>query len=220
MGMFKGLAKVTVSSRLPDPKLGVGDFLLNSLRWKTARDGKKRVQAVLTCLRGRTEGGNEKGDKINIPIFSGDYFLTEIKRWLLACLGVDEEEVIEVACGMLGDEVKNMDEADRAEAAWEYIATQATAGTEENGDSQDAGIFDNQVVIELETKVKPAKPIEGEFVKNDAGEFVPKMGRAFVNTYANKKVSLASLADDLDEKDMVRFFGSAERFAELLDGEG
>jgi len=215
--MFKGLSKATVSSRLPDPRVGKADYLLNSMRVRENRDGSNRVQVSLTCLRGLTEGSDQKGDKVGIAIFSGDYFLTEFKRWVLAACGVartDEEEVVEMACELLGDEVKGLDELDRAEKAWEHIAQLATAeGQGENA----AGIFDNQVVIQIESIRKEGKD-EGKGKMVD-GVFVPEPIPTYLNSYPNRKVLFSELVDDLDEKDMKRFFGSEERFMELLEKE-
>jgi len=214
MGMFTGLAKASVSSRLPDPKLGEADFLLNSMRWKkSARDGKLRISIVLTCVRLVSEGANVKGDKIGLAVFTGDYFGAEIKRWLLACCGGTEAEVEEQAIALLGD--SDLTGEALAEAAWENIATLATAGTETNLESMEAGIFDNQVIVRLDTKQKDPKPT-GTYTPNPTtGEMEEIMGKAWINTYPQKNILPSSLIEDLDEKEIARFFGSEERYAEL-----
>jgi hypothetical protein len=218
MGLFTGLSTTAVAARMPDPKVGVADFLVNTIRQKENRDGGYRIVCDLTCLRS-VEGGNEKGDRVQYCLFSGDYFLKEVKRLILALLDVApsrEQEVIDIVADM-DPAIAKMDERAKGVAGWERIA-QMMCAMDANDKPTAAGMFDGNAVIRLETVCKAAKPT-GKFIKNSAGELVEEMGKEFINTYPVKMVPISEVVADFDEKDIERFFGSAEALEALVSKE-
>ena len=215
--MFKGLADAQMSQRLPEPKLGTADFLVNTIRQKKSRNGIDYIKITLTCLRSLEEEGkgNEKGDRCSVALFPGDYFLKEVKSHLYALMCMtpaDEEELIEAVVPK--NDHPDLDDLQRKNKAWDLLAKQMCAMDEE-GNEQQAGLFDGQAVIRIETVVKKGTPT-GKFIKNADGEMVEEVGKDFINSYPRAGVPLTDIADVLDEKDIERFFGSVERFGELL----
>jgi hypothetical protein len=210
---FKGLADASVSSRLPDPRVGEGWFLANSVEMKDNRGGGYRVSLILTCLKGMTDGGNAKGDKVGKAIFSGDYFLKEFKEFLFAASGIGAEREDELIENVVPHkDHPSMDDLQRKTLAWERLA-QMACGIDEDGKKTGAGCFDGQVVLHLATVVKKGKETA---VKGPDGNWVPVPGKDFTNVYFRGNVPLATVAEELSEADIARFFGSMDKFAQML----
>jgi hypothetical protein len=219
-GMFKGLANTETSSRLPNPAVGTADYLVESIKWKENRNGGFRVCVRGVCLRGVDGDGNTKGDRVEYPIFSGEYFLKELKRLILCLADVpadQEDEIIDMMCP--AEDYPKLSDAERKELAWEKIA-QDTCALNEKGQATASGCFDGQVVVRLETIRTEAKPT-GKYVPNPdgSGDMLPEMGNSYENTYPCKLIPLSEVAEFLDPKEIERFFGSAENFAKLLEDE-
>ena len=218
MGLFTGLATAQVSTRLPDPIDGTADFLVNSIRYKDNRNGGFRVVSDLTCVRS-VEGGNQKGDHVQYTIFGGDYFHKELKALILTLAGVEpseEDAIVDMMCPKDDPAYAKMDDLTRMNKAWEMIGNQATA-MGDDGKPTASGMFDGQVIVRLRTITKPAKPT-GKFIKNAAGELVEEVGKPFTNHYPIAQIPFSDVAGDLDERDIVRIFGSVAKFSELLNG--
>ena len=162
--MFKGLGAAAVSSRLPDPKAGEADFLLNTMRFKETREHKPFIQMKLTCLRGITEGGNVKGDQVSVPVWSGNRFLKELKGFLIAFIGGTEDEITDKLCPVGCKEAEGLDELGRKEFAFNFAGNLLCA-LDDDGKELTAGAFDNQRVIRLRTAIKPAEP-SGKYLPN------------------------------------------------------
>jgi len=220
--VMAGIANAQVkSTRLPTPALGTADYLLNELRWKFNMKGDGyRVVADLTCLR-TVNGEQHKGDHVQHPIFSGDYFDKELKRLLLTLLDVapdKEDEVLEIMAPADKEPYNKMSPEQRKLAGWDNFIRMSCALDKDDNPTA-SGSFDGQVVIRLETVQSEPKVIKDEYVKNDKGEFVPKMTPGYINTYPKGIVPLADVADFLKEEEIARYFGSSDKFAELLAAE-
>lgn len=221
--LFKGLSNAAVSSRLPEPTDGVAHFLIDSMRMRETRDNKDYVAIRTTCVHEVEGGGARLGDRYGFAVFSGDYFLKELKGWILAMVDLtpaDEDQVVEMMAPAA--DYPKMEEDERADKAWELIAQQTLGLDEDDKPLKDgAGMFDGQVVIQIESKSKEVKPKEKVFIEDPAtGKMIPKPGKIFVNHYPQHKVAMDEVAGYLTDKQVVQFFGSEEKFTELLKSEG
>jgi hypothetical protein len=224
-GMFKGLSDASVGTRLPTPAIGTADYLVNSIKMHENREGGHRVNVNCTCLR-VINGDQRVGDKVSHVMFSGNYFLTELKRLILCVAGNligDGVSVEDLMCPVEDEEGKPtpyaaLSEDERSAAAWEKIA-QDTCAIDADGNPTAAGDFDGQVVIRLETSVKPGKAT-GKYVKDEAtGDLVPEIGKDFINTFPVARIPFEEVADFLDEGAIVKYFGSAEALMELVSND-
>jgi hypothetical protein len=211
---FKGMADVPVSSRLPDLRDGDGWFLLDSVDMKDNRDGGYRLAFAYTCLKGLTDGGNVKGDKVGSVIHGKSYFQKEFKQFLFAASGINperEDELVENLCPK--NDNPTLDDAQRHRYVWESALPLMACGRDAEGNKTGAGCFDGQVVLLLHAVTKKGKETA---VKGPDGNWVPVPGKPFTNVYFRGNVPLAKVAEELSEADIARFFGSMDKFAQML----
>lgn len=220
--MFKGLGKATTAgTRIPDPKVGEGYFLLNTMRMAVDKNDKDYIKMIFTCLHSLGEEGNQKGDKVSVALFKGgvkteQYFYQEMKSFLVALTNTSTDELDELTEALCAQY-----EEEDGDLAWSKLGLSACARDAE-GKEVAAGTFDGQAAAHLRTFVKEGKVIEGEFMSEDGtptGKMIPKRTKDFPKTLPVSGVALSDIAGYLDEKDMERFFGSEEKFAELLEEE-
>lgn len=218
--LFKGLANAAVSSRLEDPGDGTAQFLIEQMQMRESRAGKNFLSIRTICVHSVDGEGARVGERYGFAVFGGDYFHKELKSWILALVGLsgaEEAQVVDIAAP--AEDYPKLDEAERAEVAWEKIAQQA-CGLDENDKPVGAGCFDGQVVIQIDTRTKAGKAT-GKFVKDEqTGEMVPEPVSTFTNHYPTRQVPMSEVADRLNDKQIAQIFGSAEKFAELLKAEG
>lgn len=226
--LFKGIAQAQVSQRQNNPALGRAWYLLNKTSLENSRKGNLFIKRILTCVHpvcdvsGREAGmdnytGELKGTAVSSCIFQGDYFHKEMKEFILKAMGrnpADEEELVaEIVADLKANDPNFKPSADEteADAAWSAICALVC------GVGADVGCLDGSTVLELETKEKVSN--SDKFVKDPTtGQFVQEV-KVFTNTYLKRRVPLAEIADSVDQKDIARYFGSIERFNELLAAE-
>lgn len=216
---FKGIANTPVSNRLPDPLVGEADWLLQSARFKENRDGGERLSIVLTCLRGYSEHGNQKGDTVSTVIWQGNYFLKEFKQFLMAVCDITpdkEDTFVDTLCPK--EDYPELDDLQRRETAWE-LASQLVCAIDSEGNETEAGMMDNQAIIHTSTVVKEGKP-NGKYIPNPAYDpsnpesekFIEEVGKDFINTFYRHHVPASSFAEELTDPEKIRFFGSVVAF--------
>jgi hypothetical protein len=218
--LFKGLASAAVSTRLEEPGEGTAQFLIDQIQMRETREHKDYVSIRTTCVHAVDGDGARVGDRYGFAVFAGDYFLKELKSWILAMVGVsgaDEAQVLEIAAPKA--EYPKLDDAARAELAWEKIAQQA-CGLDENDKPVGPGCFDGQVVIQIDTRIKAGKPT-GKFVQDPVTkEMIPEPVSKYTNHYPTRQVPPSEVAEHLTDKQIAQFFGSGENFTALLKAEG
>ena len=217
--MFSGMSSVSVSSRLPDPKPGVGDYLINEIKRKENQGGNGfRVALDLTCIRA-IGGDVVVGEHVGYPIFGGKFFQKEIKRLLMVLAGITAETEAEWVEEMAPKDPKAkavwdvQDELSHAEQVWDRFA-RAVIAVDAKGNPLPSGTFDGQAVVRFETVYKEPKET-GTFTKDESGLPIPVMTKGFTNVYPIKLIPMLEVADFLDDKEIAQYFGSTEKFAEL-----
>ncbi len=230
---FKGMstAQASSSTNTPGPALGKGAYLINSVRMHENRKGGFRVEILATCLwgiapgkdaDGNEKGPNEKGDKISIAIFSGEYFHKNFKSFCLAASGKtpnEEQEICDLICPK--EEYPNMGDDARLALMWDKVLPAMVCSLNMDGTPAEAGAFDGQSIVTIGTvekrihkKIAPkGKDDKSNWMHDANGQPITSV---FTNSYFNESVSFKEADDNLDEKDKARFFGSAERFNEML----
>lgn len=232
---FKGLATAKASSgRVPNPELGKAWYLINQVRMKdNERKGGFRIEFSMTCVHGVESGkdadGNDKGPdragtKVSRCFFSGDRFLQDFKDAVLKCTGLDASRELDMANMLVpASSYPGLSELDRIGVMWEQVMPgKVCAFDPASGSSVSAGVFDGQVVVELNTvekrvdekrdKSKPAGP--GNQVFDEHGRVITNV---YKNSYFNRKVSKAELKDALGDEGIKRFFGTMDNFNALDD---
>ena len=226
--LFKGIAKAKVSMRSENPKLGRAWYLLNKTDVFTDKNQVQHIRRLFTCVlplrdsHGREPGmdnydGEMKGSQVSSVIFGGLYFDRDMKKFVLTGMGFRPEDEDELIAGTIADlkasdpSFKPAPDETEADAAWGIICAQVC------GLNGEAGAFDNNTVFELDTieRVKNT----GKYVKDSSGNLVEEVS---VRSYTNlvRKVSLSEVAESVEQKDIAKYFGSLERFNELLGMEG
>lgn len=238
MARFKGCATADVrSGRVPNPELGKAAYLINSVRMKdSTRPGSTnyRVEIGMTALwpvaAGEDADGVEKGPdaagtKVAHCIFSGDYFASGMKEFILKCLGMevsDELQILEYlkAQPMCAGKFDNMDELTQINTMWEVILPAMVCALEFDGSAKDSGIFDGQVVLEIATTEKKYnKKVDNKGPDDESNWVFDRDGNPVTNvwrnTYLNRKIDKEEVRSSLGDEGIARFFGSVERFEEL-----
>lgn len=226
--LFKGIATAQVSQRQNNPALGTAWYLLNKTSLEVSRKkGNQYVKRILTCIRpicdshGREVGqdhydGELKGTAVSYCIFQGEYFHKDVKEFVLKSMGrnlTDEAALVEETIADLkaaDPHFKPAPDETEADAAWGAICALVF------GIGADTGCLDGSTVLELETKEKVKNT--GKFVKDATGNLVEEIS-VFVNTYIKRRVPLAEVAQNVDQKDIAKFFGSLEQFNTFLESD-
>ena len=187
--------KVEVSNR-NDPKVGKYQVLINALSLESSRKGQTYISANATVLVPIADGsGKVPGDEGYAGHFKGDtisfafFFGDRFNRDFSPFLCAALDFDADEAKGLSGEEVQ--------ELAMSVLKCEG----------QPVGVLDGTTVIEM-------RAIESAPVENKQGEL-----KTYTNLRFDCHVSLASLADHLDEKDIEKFFGSEDRFMELVAAE-
>ncbi len=230
---FKGMSKAEVRmGRVPNPNLGKGAYLVNTVRMHDGRTGGFRAEVLLTCLwpieKGQTYDGkemdaNRAGDKVSVCFFSGEYFLTGFKNFCLKAIGKESHEELEIANVVCpADKYPKLSELERIALMWEEILPAKVCAVDVEGEPSDAGVFDGQVVVELSTTEKRVNTLVDK-TKSDTEDnwTFDKEGnpifKVYKNTYFNRKIPMQEVGENLDEDGIKRFFGSIENFMELVE---
>lgn len=195
--LMSGFNKLETSNR-NDVKPGTVQVLINSVELATSRKFVPYIQAKATVLvpvcdgKGRKPGSDGyEGHLKGDPISFCFFFGDRFNRDFSPFLCAALDFSPEAAKGLSSEEVQEL----------------ATSVLKCEGQPQ--GVLDGTTVIEM-------KGVESAPVKDPKD---PTKVRTYVNTRFTGHVKLASLADKLDESDVARFFGSAERFMELVAAE-
>ena len=220
--MFDGLGDAQASSvRIPDPKPGEADFLLNTMRIYKTEAGQRYIKFLLTCVRPRTEGGNQIGDRVSVVLFKGGpatvkYYYQDLKAMLVALTNTDENEMEELSAALCAQY-----EVEDYNMAWSMLGLAACARDAEDHELE-AGTFDNQAVVTLRSFVKPGKIVEGEYMDNPedpTGDKIAKRKKDFLKTVPDGGVTFTELAGSLEENEIKLLFGTQETFDELIAAE-
>ena len=236
-GRFTGMAKAEVKAgRIPSPNLGKAAYLVSSVRMHDSRNGDGfRAEIAMTCLWSIAEGqtfdkqespANRPGDKVSICFFSGDRFLSDFKDFCLKAVGKQEHEEMDITDSLCPKaDYPTMPDLDRLRHMWENVLPGMVCATAEDGSTLDAGVFDGQVIVEIGTtqkqvhkKIDKKKPDTKENWVHDA-EGQPVSG-IYSNSYINRRVSFQEAGEQMEEADILRFFGTTENFMELLEEHG
>lgn len=187
--------KVEVSNR-NDPKVGKYQTLVNSLSLETSRKGQNYISAIGTVLVPIADGsGKAPGDDGYAGHFKGDrisfafFFGDRFNR--------DFSPFLCAALDIDPEEAKTMDAGEIQETSLSLLKCA----------DQPVGILDGTTVIEM-------RGVESAPTKNKEGEL-----KTYINLRFDRHVPMASLAEHLDEQDIEKYFGSEERFMELVAAE-
>ena len=187
--------KVEVSNR-NDPKVGKYQVLINALSLESSRKGQTYISASATVLVPIADAaGKVPGDEGYSSHLKGDtisfafFFGDRFNR--------DFSPFLCAALGFDADEAKGLSNDEVQELA---LSTLKCA-------DQPVGVLDGTTVVEM-------RGVESAPSKNKNGEL-----KTYINLRFDRHVDLSSLAEHLDEKDYEKFFGSEERFMELVAAE-
>lgn len=226
LGKFRNVRDVSIGTeRLPQPKLGVADFFITSIKRRENRQSGERTNVNMVCVRS-IDGDQKKGDKAGLVYFdSNQYYMQDLKRLILALVEVDvseEQEVVNMQCPVADDkgdatEYAQMDELTRCDTAWNSIINEVGA-VDENGEPTASGSFDGGVILRVETAQKPDRPHPTEIEQDPVTKEVrPKVIKGYINSYPVKVIPFAEIANTLDESEIVRFFGSEDKLMKLIE---
>jgi len=193
--LLKGMNKLEVSTR-NDPKVGKYQVLINSVELATSRKFVPYISASATVLVPVADGsGKVPGDDGYTGHLKGDtvsfafFFGDRFNRDFSPFLCAALDFDATAAAGLSGEEVQ--------ELAMSVLKCE----------DQPVGVLDGTTVIEM-------RGVESAPTKNKAGEL-----KIYINLRFDRHVSLSSLAEHLDEKDIEKFFNSEDRFMELVAAE-
>lgn len=155
---------------------------------------KATILHAVQDKQGRAPGddgycGNFKGDEISGGLNYGMYFAKNYSPFLAAGRGLTHEQAAVYDADMVA---KSLSEIVVDEDKYDGV-----------------GEFDGKVVVEI--KGVASVP------KEDPKE--PGKLRTYINERFVRRVRLTELTQVLDERDIVRYFGSLENFAELMEAE-
>jgi len=190
--LLKGMNKLEVSTR-NDPKVGKYQVLINTVELATSRKFVPYISANATVLVPVADGaGKVPGDDGYAGHLKGDtisfafFFGDRFNRDFSPFLCAALDFDASEAAKLSGDEVQ--------ELAMSVLKCEG----------QPVGVLDGTTVIEM-------RGVESPPTKNKAGEL-----KTYINLRFDRHVALSSLAEHLDEKDIEKFFGSEDRFMELV----
>jgi len=193
--LLKGMNKLEVNNR-NDPKVGKFQILINSMELATSRKFVPYIAGSATVLVPIADGaGKVPGDEGYASHLKGDsisfafFFGDRFNRDFSPFLCAALDFDASEAKGLSGDEVQ--------ELAMSVLKCEG----------QPVGVLDGTTVIEM-------RGVESAPTKNKDGDL-----KTYINLRFDRHVSLASLAEHLDEKDFEKFFGSEERYMELVAAE-
>jgi len=193
--LLKGMNKLEVSTR-NDPKVGKYQVLINTVELATSRKFVPYISARVTVLVPVADGaGKVPGDDGYAGHLKGDavsfafFFGDRFNRDFSPFLCAALDFDASEAAKLSGDEVQ--------ELAMSVLKCEG----------QPVGVLDGTTVIEM-------RGVESAPTKNKDGEL-----KTYINLRFDRHVSLSSLAEHLDEKDIEKFFGSEDRFMELVAAE-
>ena len=193
--LLKGMNKLEVNKR-NDPKVGKYQVLINSVELATSRKFVPYITASATILVPVADGaGKVPGDDGYMGHLKGDtisfafFFGDRFNRDFSPFLCAALDFDASEAAKLSGDEVQ--------ELAMSVLKCEG----------QPVGVLDGTTVIEM-------RGVESAPTKNKEGEL-----KTYINLRFDRHVSLASLAEHLDEKGIEKFFGSEDRFMELVAAE-
>ena len=193
--LLKGMNKLEVNKR-NDPKVGKYQVLINSVELATSRKFVPYITASATILVPVADGaGKVPGDDGYMGHLKGDtisfafFFGDRFNRDFSPFLCAALDFDASEAAKLSGDEVQ--------ELAMSVLKCEG----------QPVGVLDGTTVIEM-------RGVESAPTKNKEGEL-----KTYINLRFDRHVSLASLAEHLDENDIEKFFGSEDRFMELVAAE-
>lgn len=193
--LLKGMNKLEVNNR-NDPKVGKYQVLINTVELATSRKFVPYISASATVLVPVADGaGKVPGQDGYAGHLKGDsisfcfFFGDRFNRDFSPFL-----------CAAL-----NFDASEAAKLTAGEVQELATSILKCEG--QPVGVLDGTTVIEM-------RGVESVPTKNKAGEL-----KTFINLRFDRHVPLATLAEHLNEKDIAKFFGSEERFMELVAAE-
>ena len=193
--LLKGMNKLEVRNR-NDPKVGKYQVLINSVELATSRKFVPYISAKATVLVPVADAaGKVPGDDGYAGHLKGDtisfafFFGDRFNRDFSPFLCAALDFDASEAANLSGDEVQ--------ELAMSVLKCEG----------QPVGVLDGTTVIEM-------RGVESAPTKNKNGEL-----KTYINLRFDRHVSLASLADHLDEEDIEKFFGSEDQFTELVADE-
>jgi hypothetical protein len=227
-GLFAGMAQAEVSTRTPNPKEGKAWYLISGIKLEKSRKDVQYISIKYLCVTSLTDKEGRKagtenyegevfGARVSTAMFQGDYFLKELKRFILVALDKapgQEQEVVDEALAAMKADAAYTFAPDMAEedAAWDYMCKLVC------GIGYDSGCFDGTVVIEMDTK-RTVKVSDTEFTKNAEGVLVPKTSD-YTNTYPVRRVAFGEVGEAINDGDRIKkVFGSVERFQQLYAAE-
>tara|TARA_R110002074_G_scaffold102870_1_gene222165 strand:- start:2761 stop:3441 length:681 start_codon:yes stop_codon:yes gene_type:complete len=151
--------------------------------------------------------GNRTGDVVDLFYMDNpqypEFFVNDLQKFGLTCLGADKTDLITEAQEAEGIE-------GITHGAFEDEFLPMILGIDAEGESIAKGMCDGATFIEVKTTFKPHKKGETDEKGNLKG---------IVNSVATRKVSAAEVAEGLSDKMIVRLFGSQENFLALIDAE-
>lgn len=230
---LQSLSKAKTGSQRNRLPLGVGWFLLKHGQYKVTEQKQRKITVFsMYCVKGISDehnltptapsySGPKAGELYEVALFQeGDFMDSMMSRNLQAvqaCMGWTQEYV---------EQLKKYLESGPAETDPTVVEINSifgqTIGVDLNGTPSGAPcMFSNQIVIELATKstikdqtVKGSNP--PQFVYDAQGK---KLTTTYVNTYWQKRIPLAKVANDVPEPDILRAFGSPEAFMAAYEAE-
>lgn len=225
MGIFSGVASAAGSVERNDhPKVGRCLALLTKSDFSSAatnRCKKNFFKATCTVVKGlKDEDGRREGEEGYVGNLAGDivdlfyidnpqypsYFINDLQKFGLSCLGATKKDLVtdeEAAAGAEGTSFTQFEE--------EFLP--AILGINPDGsESGVPGICDGVTLVEIECHFKPKK-VNGVIQTNADGSMQGRENYSVV-----RKASFAEVGD-LSDIAMVKAFGSADNFAQLLASE-
>ena len=194
--LLKGLNKLEVSTR-NDPKVGKYQEIIQSVELATSRKFVPYLSVKATVLvpvadeSGKAPGQDGYAGHIKGDSISFAFFFGD--RFA--------RDFSPFLCAALG-----FDATEAEKLSGEEVQELATSVLKCEG--QPVGVLDGTSVIEM-------RGVRSDPVKDKKTDEL----RTYINLRFDRHVPLASLAEHLDEKDIEKFFGSEERFMELVAAE-
>lgn len=211
--MFGGMAQAAVHAGREDLQDGRYAVLMQKVENKESRKCVPFTAFSGTVLWPICDGmgrlpdsdmfeGSPAGSEADWANFMSDYFASNIKTFIVTCLGMTSED--------LKSQQKGMSNAEIEDEFFGYCL--AMTGSEVQGEDivrVGPGVFDGTTVIEVQVR-------RSEVIPTDDGK-PPK--KPFVNINPKAKIPLTEVATKMAEDEIAIYFGSFENFAKLVEDE-